>query len=216
MHRHALTDEQWVRVQPLLPWRAQGRKSTRGDRLFVDGVIYRARNGLFVRPLDQLAAASLAGPGVLTNPFVSPDGQWVGFFSGSRLQKVAVTGGPPVALATIAGAPRGAAWNEAGTIVYAVNAGGGLYEVPAAGGTPRALTTPNAEYNRLFEFLPMGHFRHADHRFEWTRAEFRGWADGVATRRGYEVRYVPIGPVDQESGPPTQLAVFSTTEEVAA
>ncbi|RSD13328.1 3' terminal RNA ribose 2'-O-methyltransferase Hen1 [Amycolatopsis eburnea] len=78
------------------------------------------------------------------------------------------------------------------------------------------VTTPNAEYNRLFEFLPMGHFRHADHRFEWTRAEFRAWADGVATRRGYEVRYLPIGPVDQESGPPTQMAVFSTSEEVAA
>ncbi|WP_290061450.1 3' terminal RNA ribose 2'-O-methyltransferase Hen1 [Amycolatopsis solani] len=78
------------------------------------------------------------------------------------------------------------------------------------------VTTPNAEYNRLFEFLPMGHFRHADHRFEWTRAEFRAWADGVATRRGYDVRFLPIGPVDQESGPPTQLAVFSTTEEVAA
>ncbi|GAB3134026.1 3' terminal RNA ribose 2'-O-methyltransferase Hen1 [Amycolatopsis stemonae] len=78
------------------------------------------------------------------------------------------------------------------------------------------VTTPNAEYNRLFEFLPMGHFRHADHRFEWTRAEFRTWADGVATRRGYEVRYVPIGPVDQESGPPTQMAVFTTSKEVAA
>ncbi len=78
------------------------------------------------------------------------------------------------------------------------------------------VTTPNAEYNRLFDFLPMGHFRHADHRFEWTRAEFRAWADGVATRRGYDVRYLPIGPVDQESGPPTQLAVFTTSEEVAA
>lgn len=78
------------------------------------------------------------------------------------------------------------------------------------------VTTPNAEYNRLFEFLPTGHFRHADHRFEWTRAEFRSWADGVATRRGYDVRYLPIGPEDQESGPPTQLAVFTTQKEVAA
>lgn len=89
-----------------------------------------------------------------------------------------------------------------------------VFEVAA----PRTVvvTTPNAEYNRLFEFLPMGHFRHADHRFEWTRAEFRAWADGVATRRGYDVRYLPIGPEDQESGPPTQLAVFTTSKEVAA
>ena len=53
MHRHALTDEQWVRVQPVLPWRAQGRKSTRGDRLFVDAVIYRARTGIPWRDLPE-------------------------------------------------------------------------------------------------------------------------------------------------------------------
>ncbi len=78
------------------------------------------------------------------------------------------------------------------------------------------VTTPNAEYNSLYEFLPEGRFRHADHRFEWTRAEFRAWADGVAQRRGYDVGYLPIGPEDQESGPPTQMAVFTTREEVAA
>lgn len=53
MHRHALTDEQWDRLQPLLPWRAQGRKSTRGDRLFVDAVIYRARTGIPWRDLPD-------------------------------------------------------------------------------------------------------------------------------------------------------------------
>lgn len=53
MHRHALTDEQWTRVQPLLPWRAQGRKSTRGDRLFVDAVIFRARTGIPWRDLPE-------------------------------------------------------------------------------------------------------------------------------------------------------------------
>jgi transposase len=53
MHRHALTDEQWDRVQPLLPWRAQGRKSSRGDRLFVDAVIYRAKTGIPWRDLPE-------------------------------------------------------------------------------------------------------------------------------------------------------------------
>lgn len=53
MHRHALTDEQWVRIQPLLPWRAQGRKSTRGDRLFVEAVIFRARTGVPWRDLPE-------------------------------------------------------------------------------------------------------------------------------------------------------------------
>jgi transposase len=53
MHRHALNDEQWARVQALLPWRAQGRKSTRGDRLFVDAVIYRAKTGVPWRDLPE-------------------------------------------------------------------------------------------------------------------------------------------------------------------
>jgi 3' terminal RNA ribose 2'-O-methyltransferase Hen1 len=78
------------------------------------------------------------------------------------------------------------------------------------------VTTPNAEYNRLFEFLPAGQFRHADHRFEWTRAEFRAWADGVAARNRYDVRYLPIGPEDPASGPPTQLAVFTSSKKVTA
>jgi len=53
MHRHALTDEQWARLQPVLPWRAQGRKSTRGDRLFVDAVVFRAKTGIPWRDLPE-------------------------------------------------------------------------------------------------------------------------------------------------------------------
>jgi 3' terminal RNA ribose 2'-O-methyltransferase Hen1 len=71
------------------------------------------------------------------------------------------------------------------------------------------LTTPNAEYNVRFERLPPGSLRHRDHRFEWTRDQFRGWADGVAERSGYTVRYVAVGPEDDEVGSPTQMGVFS-------
>jgi len=71
------------------------------------------------------------------------------------------------------------------------------------------VTTPNVEYNVRFETLPPGTRRHSDHRFEWTRAEFRGWADRVATEHGYAVRYLPVGTEDPEVGPPTQLAVFN-------
>ena len=70
------------------------------------------------------------------------------------------------------------------------------------------VTTPNAEYNRLFETLPAGQFRHKDHRFEWTRAEFEAWANTVAARFGYSVRYLPIGTTDPNAGAPTQMAVF--------
>ncbi|MER6690225.1 3' terminal RNA ribose 2'-O-methyltransferase Hen1 [Streptomyces minutiscleroticus] len=71
------------------------------------------------------------------------------------------------------------------------------------------VTTPNVEYNVRWESLPAGHVRHGDHRFEWTREEFRAWAAAVAGRHGYGVRFVPVGPDDPEVGPPTQMAVFT-------
>ncbi|MER5294183.1 3' terminal RNA ribose 2'-O-methyltransferase Hen1 [Streptomyces pharetrae] len=71
------------------------------------------------------------------------------------------------------------------------------------------VTTPNVEYNVRWESLPAGHVRHRDHRFEWTREEFRTWAGAVAERHGYGVRYVAVGPDDPEVGPPTQMAVFT-------
>ena len=71
------------------------------------------------------------------------------------------------------------------------------------------VTTPNAEHNVRFTALRPGAMRHPDHRFEWTRPQFRDWAAGVAGRRGYQVRFLPVGPEDPEVGPPTQMAVFT-------
>ncbi len=71
------------------------------------------------------------------------------------------------------------------------------------------VTTPNQEYNIRFESLPAGQFRHRDHRFEWTRAEFAEWATRVATTHRYKVTFAPIGPDDSEVGAPTQMAVFA-------
>lgn len=71
------------------------------------------------------------------------------------------------------------------------------------------ITTPNSEYNVKWETLPAGKFRHRDHRFEWTRAEFQTWANGVATRFGYNVRFLPVGPEDSAVGSPTQMGVFA-------
>lgn len=71
------------------------------------------------------------------------------------------------------------------------------------------VTTPNAEYNVMWETLPAGEYRHPDHRFEWTRAQLADWADAVAGRHGYSVRYLPVGPEDEKVGSPTQMAVFT-------
>ncbi|MFG2002936.1 3' terminal RNA ribose 2'-O-methyltransferase Hen1 [Spirillospora sp. NPDC048911] len=71
------------------------------------------------------------------------------------------------------------------------------------------VTTPNSEYNVRYEGLAPGAMRHPDHRFEWTRAEFRRWAERVAADHGYQVRYVPVGDDDPDVGAPTQLGVFT-------
>jgi hypothetical protein len=70
------------------------------------------------------------------------------------------------------------------------------------------LTTPNVEYNVLFEGLPAGSLRHRDHRFEWTRTELADWAAQVCKRYSYQVEVTGIGPQDPERGCPTQMAVF--------
>ncbi|MDR2560762.1 MAG: 3' terminal RNA ribose 2'-O-methyltransferase Hen1 [Holophagales bacterium] len=71
------------------------------------------------------------------------------------------------------------------------------------------LTTPNQEYNAIYERLGDGERRHSDHRFEWTRAEFRDWASKVGETYGYSVRFSEIGDIDEKCGAPTQMGVFT-------
>ena len=70
------------------------------------------------------------------------------------------------------------------------------------------ITTPNVEYNKIFETLNKGQMRHSDHRFEWTREEFENWAKQAAQKYNYQVEFVPIGPIHETCGPPTQMGVF--------
>ena len=70
------------------------------------------------------------------------------------------------------------------------------------------VTTPNREYNPKFETLAAEAFRHQDHRFEWTRAEFEAWANRLCGQFGYQVRFLPVGPEDAEVGAPSQMAIF--------
>lgn len=76
------------------------------------------------------------------------------------------------------------------------------------------ITTPNREYNTLFEGMEPGAMRHTDHRFEWTRQEFRDWCEPVADTHGYSVTFSPLGPVDDNLGGPSQMAVFERSAEI--
>jgi 3' terminal RNA ribose 2'-O-methyltransferase Hen1 len=70
------------------------------------------------------------------------------------------------------------------------------------------VTTPNVEYNALFSSLASGAFRHPDHRFEWTREQFRAWVKNIEDGYGYRAELRDIGHVDAVHGAPTQMAVF--------
>ena len=74
------------------------------------------------------------------------------------------------------------------------------------------LTTPNRDYNVRWPALPAGRFRHRDHRFEWSREEFHRWAEGIAARFAYSVRYLPVGEEDPEVGAPTQMGIFERSD----
>jgi Tol biopolymer transport system component len=127
-------------------------------------IVYRGNNQLLVRSLNQLKPTVLSGVGSGPGPrglFISPDGQWVGFFNGTSLRKVAITGGPPVTVRDGLVAPRGATWGPDGTIIFAAQASEtGLQRVSAAGGQPTVLTKPDRERgegeHRWPEFLPGG------------------------------------------------------------
>jgi 3' terminal RNA ribose 2'-O-methyltransferase Hen1 len=71
------------------------------------------------------------------------------------------------------------------------------------------ITTPNIEYNVLFEGMNPGQLRHRDHRFEWTRAEFEFWAHKVAKSHNYQVTFEPLGEEHPDHGAPSQLAHLS-------
>lgn len=70
------------------------------------------------------------------------------------------------------------------------------------------VTTPNSEYNELYAKLQDG-FRHNDHRFEWTRAEFRKWGEKIADTYQYAVRFKGIGEEHPQFGCPGQMGVFT-------
>jgi serine/threonine-protein kinase len=118
-------------------------------------IIYVGNNQtqLFVRPLDALEPTVLATGTALRDPFVSPDGQWIGFGDALALKKVALSGGPAITLASIGGSVNGATWTPDDTIIFATVVTG-LLLVPAAGGTPTVVTQPDRARGEANHFGP--------------------------------------------------------------
>ena len=124
-------------------------------------IVYRARSPgggsqLHLRPVGQLLGAPLRGGEDGAHPFVSRDGEWVGFVDGvsSRaLRKVSILGGPPVTLTEIQDFIAGASWGPDDQIIFGTVTGG-LYQVPEGGGEPEVLTTLDAAHGETGHFWP--------------------------------------------------------------
>ena len=99
---------------------------------------------LYLREMDQLQATPIPGTEGGSNPFFSPNGQWVGYFLGGTLKKVSLSGGLPVTLSGVPPVTRGATWGSNDQIIFTSNPNGGLSQVSAAGGTAQDLSTPDS------------------------------------------------------------------------
>lgn len=73
------------------------------------------------------------------------------------------------------------------------------------------ITTPNKEYNPIHGMADH-EIRHPGHHFEWTRAQFRSWCEGVAGRHHYTARYADIGQQHPTLGSSTQMACFDSDQ----
>ena len=110
---------------------------------------------LNLRALDQLVGAPLRGGEAGLGPFVSPDGQWVGFVGfpdTSTLQKVSIVGGPPVTLTEASGPIVGSSWGADDQIIFGT--ANGLFRVSGGGGEPEQLTQLDADQGEANHFWP--------------------------------------------------------------
>jgi len=122
-----------------------------GSRLVVAGA-QGDKNLLLQRTLDNLAFSIIPGSGDANRPFLSPDGKWVAFASVKMMRKIPLDGGPAADIAKSDWA--GGDWTVDGSIVYTPDYVSGLWMVPAGGGTPRQLTTPDSGRGELAHWWP--------------------------------------------------------------
>ncbi len=114
---------------------------------------------LYVQDLDSGQARVLNDTSGVAFPFWSPDSRWIAFYSGDKLKKIDIAGGPSIALCD-AQDGRGGSWSNEGVILFQPRFSDRLFKVAAGGGTPEAVTTlDEARFDvahRWAHFLPDG------------------------------------------------------------
>jgi len=172
-----------------------------GSRLVVS-VIQGDTTVLLKRELNQLSFTPVPGSGTTRGRvFLSPDGAWVATATRSHLIKLPLAGGPATELAEANWA--GGDWAADGTIIYSVNYRSGLWRVPAAGGKPEQLTTPDSAAGELAhwwpQMLPDGDhvlftaFRTPISRSTIEVVSLRSGQRKVLVTGGVSGRYIPTG-----------------------
>ena len=176
-----------------------------GTRLVFPAKGADGREQLATRRLDQSIVTVLAGTEGATDPFFSPDGQWIGFFAGRKLKKIPLQGGEVVSLCDTAGQERGASWGADGGIIANLDSYH-LFSVPATGGEPQLIGKPEQQGERSWRWpqvLPGGE----NVLFTGLAAASYAAGDGanievlslksgrvkVVRRGGYFGRYLPSG-----------------------
>jgi len=199
-------DPPWFAVTPGLTARgASMALSPDGTHIAYTGRGADGKLRLYMRSLDQEQVAPLAGSEDSYDPFFSPDGQWIAFFTPGKLKKAALLGGGAVVLCD-APAGYGGSWGDDGNIIAALNPVGGLSRVPAGGGTVRPATELKAEnkeaVHRFPQVLPGAHAvlftAHSSQRngFDEATIEVESLKTGerkTLLQGGYYGRYVPSG-----------------------
>ena len=197
-----------TRMSIVLP-QTQQRTNTgrRGVAISPTGthIVYVANRQLYLRALAELKAQPLVGTegSIALTPFFSPDGQWIGFYSGqdSAFKKVALSGGAAVTLTETTGGPFGASWGEDDTIVFG-QGNGGIHRVSGAGGGADVLVSvePPGEAHQP-QMLPGGEavlYTLGSGRGAWDEAQIvvEQVATGerkVVIQGGSDARYLPTG-----------------------
>jgi len=162
-------------------------------------IVYGATEGLYLRRLDALEPQLIPGTQEnLASPFISPDGQSVGYMTPeSLLKRISISGGAPTAFVNTGAAPLGVTWGVDGFVYYGQQ--DGIYRVNANGGMPE-LFIPSSGRADVPVLLPDGDT------VLYSFTETGSWADGqvavqsistgerkVLVSGGADARYVPTG-----------------------
>jgi eukaryotic-like serine/threonine-protein kinase len=160
-------------------------------------VVYSTSKGLYIRSIDDFTAKPIAGTeGSTQNPFFSPDGKSIGYFSDGKLKKIALNGGSPVVLCAGMVSIWGAWWNEDNTIAYS-QFGGDIMKVSADEGPPESIIKIGSEIGYSHpQILPDGKsVMYTSGSSTQPKIMVQSIKSGAAKELfpGYEARYLPTG-----------------------